>query len=109
MLAGISAVWGLPITTAFLATLIGGAITGSAGTILGRAAVGGLCKLIPGAGAVVGGTINASTASLLTTAFGEAYITTLYYLMKDNPARLPTPQEIIAAFKAQLKMSRKHT
>ena len=107
MLAGISAVWGLPITTAFLGTLIGGAITGSAGTILGRAAVGALFKLIPGAGSVVGGTINASTASLLTTAFGEAYITTLYYLMKDNPDRLPTPQEIMAAFKAQLKLSRK--
>jgi hypothetical protein len=57
---------------------------------------------------VVGGTINAATASLLTTAFGEAYITALFYLMKDNPDRLPTPQEIIAAFKTQLKLSRKH-
>ena len=64
--------------------------------------------MIPGAGSVVDGMINASTASLLTTAFGEAYITALYYLMKDNPDRLPTPQEIVAAFKAQLRMSRKH-
>jgi uncharacterized protein (DUF697 family) len=63
--------------------------------------------LIPGAGSILGGTINASAASLLTTAFGEAYITTLYYLMKDNSDRLPTPQEIIAAFKAQLKLTRK--
>jgi len=107
MLAGISAVWGLPVTTAFLATLISGAITGSAGTILGRAAVTGLLKLIPGAGTIVGGTISAATASVLTTAFGEAFITALYFLMKDNPDKIPAPQEIIAAFKEQLHLQRK--
>jgi uncharacterized protein (DUF697 family)/GTP-binding protein EngB required for normal cell division len=109
MLAGISAVWGLPLSTAFVGTLISGAVTGSAGTILGRAAVGALFKLIPGAGSVVGGTINASTASLLTTAFGEAYITSLSFLMKNNPDRLPTPQEIVTAFKNQLRLQRKLT
>lgn len=42
MLAGISAVWGLPISTAFLGTMVSGTLTGSACTLAGRAAVGAL-------------------------------------------------------------------
>ena len=103
MLAGISAVWGLPISTAFLGTLVSGAITGSAGTIVGRAAVGALLKLIPGVGSLVGGAINAGVASTLTTAFGEAYIAALYVLTKDNPDRIPTAEEIRDEFMRQLK------
>lgn len=106
MLAGISAVWGLPVSTAFLATLISGAITGSAASVVGRAAAGGLLKLIPGVGSVVGGAISASVASTLTTAFGEAYIATLYILTKDNPDRIPTVEEIRDEFLQQLQASK---
>ncbi|NJN96341.1 MAG: GTP-binding protein, partial [Anaerolineales bacterium] len=68
MLATISAIWGLPTSVAFLATLVSGSIVGSAGTFLGRVAVGALLKFIPGAGSVVGGTVSGVTAGLLTTA-----------------------------------------
>ncbi len=44
-------------------------------TILGKAAVSGLLKFFPFAGAVVGGTICASTAGVLTLALGKAYLT----------------------------------
>ncbi|MBN1874304.1 MAG: 50S ribosome-binding GTPase [Anaerolineae bacterium] len=107
MLTGISAVWGLPLSTAFLGTLVSGAISSSVGTIAGRAAVGSLLKFIPGVGSVVGGTINAGVAGTLTTIFGEAYITTLYVLTKDNPDRIPTAEEIRDEFMHQLKSSGK--
>jgi len=109
MLAGINAVWGLPLSTSFLGMLVSGAITGSAGTAAGRAAVGALLKLIPGAGSVIGGVINASVAATLTTAFGEAYIATLYVLTKDNPDRIPTAEEIRDEFMRQLKAPKKET
>lgn len=107
MLAGISAVWGLPISTAFLGTLVSGAITGSAGTLVGRATVGALLKLIPGFGSTVGGVISAGVASSLTLAFGEAYITALNMLTKDDPNRIPTAEEIRDEFMHQLKSLKK--
>jgi uncharacterized protein (DUF697 family)/predicted GTPase len=105
MLASISAVWGLPLSTAFLGTLVSGAISSSAGTIAGRVAVGALLKLIPGVGSVVGGAINAGVASALTVAFGEAYIAALHILTKDDPDRIPTAEEIRDEFMRQLKSS----
>jgi uncharacterized protein (DUF697 family)/predicted GTPase len=107
MLAGISAVWGLPVSTAFLGTLISGAITGSAGTLVGRATAGALLKLIPGIGSTAGGVISAGVASTLTLAFGEAYITALYGLTKDDPNRIPTAEEIRDEFMRQLKSFKK--
>jgi uncharacterized protein (DUF697 family)/GTP-binding protein EngB required for normal cell division len=107
MLAGISAVWGLPISTAFLGTLVSGAITGSAGTLVGRATVGALLKLIPGIGSTAGGAISAGVASTLTVAFGEAYITALYVLTKDDPNRIPSAEEIRDEFMRQLKSLKK--
>jgi uncharacterized protein (DUF697 family) len=109
MLAGISTVWGLPISTAFLGILVSGAITGSAGTFLGRAAVGALLKLIPGIGSAAGGAISAGVASTLTLAFGEAYIAALYALTKDDPDRIPKAEEIRDEFMRQLKAPKKET
>ncbi len=106
MLAGISSVWGLRVNTALIRTLVSSAITGSLGTLGGRAAastLGELLKLIPGVGSVVGGTINATTAFLLTTAFGEAYIASLYILTKDKPDKIPTAEEVRDVFVEQLQ------
>lgn len=107
MLASISAVWGLPISTAFLGTLVSGTITGSAGTLVGRAAVGALLKFIPGIGSTAGGAISAGVASTLTLTFGEAYIAALYVLTKDDPNRIPTAEEIRDEFMLQLKSLKK--
>jgi uncharacterized protein (DUF697 family)/predicted GTPase len=109
MLAGISAVWGLPLSTAFLGMLVSGALTGAAGTVVGRAAVGALLKLIPGTGSAIGGVISAGVAATLTTAFGEAYIAALSVLTKDNPDRIPTAEEIRDEFMRQLKAPKKET
>lgn len=106
MLASISAVWGLPTSTAYLGTLVSGAITGAGGTLIGRAAAAELLKLIPGVGTVAGGIINAGVASALTTAFGEAYIAALYGLTKDQPDLIPSAEEVGEEFMRQLKASK---
>lgn len=103
MLATISALWGIPVSRVLLGTLVGGSITSSVGTIGGRALAGRLLKLIPVVGSVTGAVITAAVASTVTTAFGEAYIATLYALTKDDPGRIPMPEEIREGFQHQLK------
>ena len=101
MLAGISAVFGLPIQQSFLSTLISSVITGGAATLAGRAIVSNLLKFIPGAGTIAGAAISASTASLMTKAFGEAYIAALEMLFIKNKGEIPTLEEIADAFKTE--------
>jgi uncharacterized protein (DUF697 family) len=102
MLAGISATWGLPLSTAFLTTLLAAASGATAATFVGRAVVGGLLKLIPGAGSVVGGAISAATASTITAALGETYILTLSTLFSAKDGQLPTPDEVKREFQKRL-------
>lgn len=101
MLAGISATFGLSIDKSFLSTIVGSIIAGAGGTLAGRSIVSGLLKMIPGAGSVVGGTIAATTAAGLTTAFGEAYIAALDILFAQNNGEPPTSEEVAEAFKTK--------
>ncbi|WP_017300638.1 YcjF family protein [Nodosilinea nodulosa] len=103
MLAGISAVFGLEITTAFLGTLLSGSIVGAGGTVGGRILVANMLKMIPGAGTLVGGMISGSTAGALTALFGEAYIAALCTLLSSSPDNQPTAQQISDAFKVELQ------
>lgn len=84
MIAGITAIYGLDINksilTAFLSTTLG---AGGA-TILGKTIVSNLIKMIPGAGSLAGGAISAGTATLLTTALGEAYIGVMELVFKGE-------------------------
>ena len=82
MLANITVIFGLPFDRAFITALLS-AIVGAGGmSMAGRALVGNLLKMIPGAGTVVGGAISASTAAALTLALGLAYIESLKIYMK---------------------------
>lgn len=74
MLASISATYGLPLSVASLGTLVASTVGGAAAALTGRAIVGGLLKMVPRTGWVVGGAISSSTAAAITTAFGETYI-----------------------------------
>ncbi|WP_291321161.1 DUF697 domain-containing protein [Desulfonatronospira sp.] len=103
MLAGVSSAFGLPVSKAFLYTLISGSFSAVAGSIGGRALVASAMKFIPGVGTVAGGMIAAGVASTLTTTFGMAYISVLVKLMESNPDRLPSAEEIAASFKSTLK------
>ncbi len=103
MLAGISVAFGLQVGPGFLSTLVSSSFAGLAGTLAGRAIVGGLLKLIPGAGSIVGGAISAATAALLTTTFGELYIALLAKLFEANHGEAPSPETVSAAFAQAVK------
>ena len=96
MVAGITATYGLSFSEGFLSTLVASTVGGTAATLTGRAIVGGLLKLIPGVGSVVGGAISATTAAAVTSAFGEAYIATLDALFAKHLGEPPSQQEVLA-------------
>ena len=80
----------------------------------GKAAVGGLIKLIPGAGSIVGGTINASVAATITLAMGLAWITVCEKLATGNLNAIDgaldndlVKQVFQEQFKKRLKLGRK--
>jgi uncharacterized protein (DUF697 family)/GTPase SAR1 family protein len=98
MLARISATFGLSIDQSFITTILGSIVTGSGGTLAGRAIVSGLIKFIPGIGSVVGGILAATTAAAITTAFGETYIAALEMLFIGNSGEPPTSEEVAKAF-----------
>lgn len=101
MIAGITVAFGIPADKAYLSTLVTSTFTSVAATAGGKALVGAFLKLIPG-GNIVGSAISAAVAATVTTAFGEAYIATLYSLLKEDPDREISPDEIAAAFKKKL-------
>ena len=111
MLAGITAVFGIPMEKASLTAILSATIGTTGATVLGRSVVGGLLKLIPGAGSVAGGVISGATAAALTTALGEAYIGILsrVYTGEMQAADLTSSAgraEISRAFTEQLKLRR---
>lgn len=74
MIAGITAIFGMDVSKSFLTGFISATLGTAGATILGKTIVSNLLKLIPGVGTVAGGAISGTTAGLLTTALGEAYI-----------------------------------
>jgi len=77
MLTHITAIFGLSIEQDFMATIVSSLAGVGGTTLLGRAIVSNLLKMIPGLGTAVGGAISAGTAAALTSALGFAYITAL--------------------------------
>jgi uncharacterized protein (DUF697 family)/energy-coupling factor transporter ATP-binding protein EcfA2 len=103
MLAGISLAFGLDANKAFLGSLVSGTFTAVAGSFGGRAAVGALLKFFPGIGSGAGAAISAVVAATITTTFGEAYVATLYTLLKDDPDKKLTGEDVAKAFKEKLQ------
>lgn len=102
MIAGITAAFGMKFDKGFLSTLVAGTFTTVAATAGGRALVGAFLKFFPGLNAV-GAVVSAAVAATVTTTFGEAYIATLYALLKDNPDRELSASEVAEAFKRKLQ------
>lgn len=68
MAANIIHIYGMENFASISKALIGNVVISN----LGKAFAGGLLKLIPGAGTIIGGVINAGVASLITSALGFA-------------------------------------
>lgn len=78
MIARISCTWNVNS----LKKIVGNLLLGNLITNFGKSAVGNLIKLIPGAGSMAGGMVNATVAGALTYALGAAFNETLYQLNK---------------------------
>lgn len=84
MLVSITAIFGFDIPKAVLTTLISSIVGTSGATFAGKAIVSNLLKLIPGLGSLAGGAISGVTASVMTTALGEAYIGVMTAMFKGE-------------------------
>lgn len=114
MLAGITAVFGLPLEKAMLTSIVSATLGTAGATIMGKSAVANILKFIPGAGTVVGGAISGATAAALTAALGEAYINIMILIIKGElkvkDLDTPNGKQIISdLFKKQLKFKRNNT
>ena len=83
MIARILYIYDLDSLEAMLTGGAGGGIIGQLISAFGKSIVGNILKLIPGIGTIIGGVINGSVASLLTTALGEAVNFSCYKLYKE--------------------------
>ena len=111
MLTGITVAFGVPIEKATLLAVISGTIGPAGTTVFGKTIVGGLLKLIPGAGTVAGMVISGAAAAALTAALGEAYIMILIKVCKGEMkiSDITTEEgraEIKRIFTKQLKVKR---
>ena len=84
MIASITTNFGMSISKSVIMSFISSTIGTAGTTILGKSMVSNLFKLIQGVGTGVGGMISGSTASLLTTALGEAYIKFMEMIYKGE-------------------------
>lgn len=105
MLTKIGITYGMETSTAAISTLVSSVIGSSAATLLGRAIVTNVLKLIPGIGSAVGGTIAAGTAITLTKALGAGYISVLHDFCEKNPGAEVDMQLIITELKKKLSFN----
>ncbi|MBR6512661.1 MAG: GTPase, partial [Clostridia bacterium] len=66
--------FGFEVNKSVITALLSSTIGSSGATILGRTVVAEIAKLLPGAGTIAGTAISATTAGVITTALGEAYL-----------------------------------
>lgn len=74
MLTSITVIYGVEISSGFIADFLSCTIGCGTASLLGKMAVVNILKFIPGVGSVLGGFVSGSTASIITSALGRAYI-----------------------------------
>ncbi len=74
MITAITAAFDIDLKKSVITALVTSALGTSGTTLIGRTLAGSVLKLLPVVGTVAGDAINASSAAILTTALGEAYI-----------------------------------
>ncbi len=111
MMAGITAVFGVPVDKAAFAAILSATIGTGGMTLLGKTIVTNLLKLIPGVGSIAGGAISGATAAALTSALGEAYIVIMIMIAKGevSPEFIKTEEGIktmAKIFAEKMKLAR---
>lgn len=84
MIASITVIFGFDVNKSVITALLSSTIGSGGATLLGRAVVANILKLIPAAGSVAGGAISAGTAGIITAALGSAYIAFMELVYKGE-------------------------
>lgn len=74
LMASICAIYGINVKKEGLKMLAISALSAGGATVVGKTIASNLFKCFPGAGSVIGGTISAGTAGVVTLAMGKAFI-----------------------------------
>jgi uncharacterized protein (DUF697 family)/GTP-binding protein EngB required for normal cell division len=93
MLAGVTAVFGIEMSTQTTTRLVVGLVGEGGVSQVGRQMAVGLLKVIPGVSVV-----NAGVASALTAALGEAYVQLCREMLRRQGAGLPMPDAEMLSF-----------
>lgn len=113
MIAGITVIFGLDISKSFLTSFVSSTIGAAGATVLGKTIVSNILKFIPGIGTVAGGLISGTTAGIITTALGEAYIQIMAMIYngeitKEDLYSETGKETMTNLFKNELKKKRKN-
>lgn len=101
MLASITKIMGGNVSSGFFKMLIGAVVAQGGVTMVAKVIVGGLLKLIPGAGSVAGGAVSTVVAGTITFTLGSAYIMALESSIRGGKELIPA--EFLEVFKEILK------
>jgi uncharacterized protein (DUF697 family) len=93
--------YGIKLKDGSIPSIIGGTLM----TNLGKSTAGGLLKLIPGVGTIIGGAINAGVAGALTSALGIALSELCYKHCKDLLDNKPVTFDIEAILSSSAFLS----
>lgn len=103
MLAKITNIFGFSVSQDLFKAIIAAIAGTSTVSLVGRAIVGNLLKLIPGIGTVAGGLINGTVASALTTSLAFAYIKVCEMLSQIENIEEMSAEEIAKMVKHQFE------
>lgn len=112
MIASITTIFGLDINKSILTAFVSSTIGAGGTTIAGRTIVSNLLKFVPTVGTLAGGVISGSTASVLTTALGEAYVLLMEAVYKGElkSSEITTSvgkKKMKELFKSQMKITKR--
>jgi len=98
MIAHITSIFGVNINKSIITAAVSSLIGISGATFTGRTIVANLFKLIPGAGFIIGGTIQGGTASIITTALAFAYINLMKMVAEAEYENRSLPSDFMQKF-----------
>lgn len=113
MIASITVIFGFDVNKSVITTLLSSTIGSGGATLLGRAVVANILKLLPAAGSIAGGAISAGTAGVITAALGSAYIAFMELVYKgemniEDLSSKEGKETIANIFKENLKNGREN-
>ena len=113
MIASITIIFGFDVNKSVITALLSSTIGSGGATLLGRAVVANILKLLPAAGSIAGGAISAGTAGVITAALGSAYIAFMELVYKgemniEDLSSKEGKETIANIFKENLKNGREN-